>query len=366
MEGNDQKKRIAIACQGGGSHTAFTAGALKTLLTRGQARYDFVAFSGTSGGAICALLAWYGSLTGSLEKAVDLLDAFWRRDNSANTIPEGILNGWIVNSLRWQQETGFLTLQSPNFFSDLAQDQLRRAIERNVRFDEIDQRLVKPESPMLFAGAVDVLTGSSTTFRSHRRVETDEGPRFVFNQDPDTGITAQAVLASAAIPPIFGAVRIGRGVYWDGLFSQNPPVRDLPDASPDEIWIVQINPSRLVPEPEEPRPGDEPTTIANILDRRNELAGNLSLEQELRYIRKINELVRERKINELVDDDPPSGNKQDYRYIEVRPPIENRRSLDYASKLDRSPSFIQEMMAYGEEQAGSFMDDLPSSQEIND
>src|SRR3712207_8091012 len=59
------------------------------------------------------------------------------------------------------------------------------------------------------------------------------------------------------------------------------------------------------------RSGDEPTTIANILDRRNELAGNLSLEQELRYIRKINELVRERKINELVHDDPPSGNKQD-------------------------------------------------------
>src|SRR3712207_8871905 len=78
------------------------------------------------------------------------------------------------------------------------------------------------------------------------------------------------------------------------------------------------------------RSGDEPTTIANILDRRNELAGNLSLEQELRYIGKINELVRERKINELIDEAPPSGNKQDYKYIEVRPPIENRRPLDYA------------------------------------
>ncbi len=51
--------------------------------------------------------------------------------------------------------------------------------------------------------------------------------------------------------------------------------------------------------PEEPRPGDEPTKIANILDRRNELAGNLSLQQELRYIRKINELVRERRRTEV-------------------------------------------------------------------
>lgn len=46
MEGNDQKKRIEIACQGGGSHTAFTVGALKKLLTRGQARYDFVSCAG--------------------------------------------------------------------------------------------------------------------------------------------------------------------------------------------------------------------------------------------------------------------------------------------------------------------------------
>ncbi len=353
-----EKRRIAVACQGGGSHTAFTAGALRKLLTREQEEYEFVALSGTSGGAICALLAWYGLLTGGRDDASRLLKTFWTRDNSANTVSERLLNDWIVNSIRWQQETGFLVVQSPNFLSDLAQDGLRRYVEKNVRFDRIDEGLVRPTSPQLFVGAVDVLTGGLKTFRSHRRVETEGGPDFVFEDDPNSGITAEAILASAAIPPLFGAVRIGGSVYWDGLFSQNPPVRDLPDASPDEIWIIRINPTRLVPESDEPRPGDEPTKIANILDRRNELAGNLSLEQELRYIRKINELVRERKINELVDDDPPSRNKQEYSYVEVRPPIENRRPLDYATKLDRSPSFIREMMAYGEERADEFMDEL--------
>ena len=56
--------KVAIACQGGGSHTAFTAGVLKRLLSE-RARLDaggyrITALSGTSGGAICALLAWYG------------------------------------------------------------------------------------------------------------------------------------------------------------------------------------------------------------------------------------------------------------------------------------------------------------------
>ena len=40
-------------------------------------------------------------------------------------------------------------------------------------------------------------------------------------------ITADAVLASAAIPTLFRAVHEDGGVYWDGLFSQNPPVREL-------------------------------------------------------------------------------------------------------------------------------------------
>jgi NTE family protein len=359
MDSSGKRRKIAVACQGGGSHTAFTAGVLRRLLAREQGEYEFVAFSGTSGGAICALLTWYGLLTGGRDEAARLLETFWTRDNSANTLPERFLNDWIVNSTRWQQETGFLVEQSPNIFSDLAQDELGRSIERNVKFDRIDGDLVRPESPKLFVRAVEVITGGLKVFRSHKREETNLGePRFVFEDNPNDGITLDAVLASSAIPPLFRAVRIGRGVYWDGLFAQNPPVRDLPDAEPDEIWIIQINPSRLVPEADESRPGDEPTKIANILDRRNELAGNLSLEQELRYIRKINELVRERRINDLLDENPPSGNKREYRYVEVRKPIENRRPLDYATKLDRSSSSIQEMMTYGEEQADEFLDEL--------
>jgi len=49
------KLKIAIACQGGGSQTAFTAGALKTLCeARIGQEFDVVGISGTSGGAVCA------------------------------------------------------------------------------------------------------------------------------------------------------------------------------------------------------------------------------------------------------------------------------------------------------------------------
>ena len=43
--------KIAIACQGGGSQTAFTAGALKTLCeARIDDEFEVVGISGTSGG----------------------------------------------------------------------------------------------------------------------------------------------------------------------------------------------------------------------------------------------------------------------------------------------------------------------------
>ena len=62
-------KKVAIACQGGGTHAAFTWGVLTTILEAKKlwdARpedgdtFDIVAISGTSAGALCALATWYG------------------------------------------------------------------------------------------------------------------------------------------------------------------------------------------------------------------------------------------------------------------------------------------------------------------
>ncbi|MGH7800754.1 MAG: patatin-like phospholipase family protein [Thermodesulfobacteriota bacterium] len=309
MDKKDENRRIAIACQGGGSHTAFTAGVLKRIF---KEEYEIVGLSGTSGGAICALLAWYGLLMNDRDKAIELLDSFWM-DNSASSLWEKFLNEWVVTVSR-MQGTVSLPEVSPYFYPPWAQNELRGMLGRQVDFEKIET-LLKPSSPMLLISAVDVLSGR---FRVFKNAE----------------VTVDAILASAAIPTLFRAVHTDGGVYWDGLFSQNPPVRDLPDANPDEIWVVQINPERRE---------NEPKSVHEILDRRNELAGNLSLNQEIFFIEKINELVNKGLL---------IGSK--YKYIKVRP-IEMLRDLDYTSKLDRSPSFIQGMMAYGEEQADDFL-----------
>jgi NTE family protein len=64
-----ESTKVAIACQGGGSHTAFTAGVLKGLLREWDEGYELVGISGTSGGAFNALAAWYGLVTADEEAA---------------------------------------------------------------------------------------------------------------------------------------------------------------------------------------------------------------------------------------------------------------------------------------------------------
>jgi NTE family protein len=305
-------RNVAIACQGGGSHTAFTAGALQRLLSDDDHR--IVGLSGTSGGAVCALLTWYGLLTGGPAEAGALLQRFWEA-NSANTLSGRAANLWLVGLARLE---GWVALPqvSPYAYPEVARAALTGLLTDHVDFDRVARLQESPsaDDPLLLVGAVDVLSGAHRAFSSRRRE-----------------IDVAAVLASAAVPPLFRAVHTDGSAYWDGLFSQNPPVRELPDAAPDEIWVIRVNPRA--------RAG-EPKTVADMADRRNELSGNLSLEQELYFIGKVNEWA-----------DRLGGR---YRHIEVRE-IALDRDLALASKLDRRPAFIRGLLEDGRREAGRLL-----------
>lgn len=395
----NSRRRVAIACQGGGSHAAFTAGALDVLLNFFLERrddYEIVAFSGTSGGAVCAYLAW-SALSDqpdeqrATEEAISTLRSFWTVDNSAYwkaRDPGSTLDVLANNSLAllnlWravgEAASGVdLSVQLNPYDSQWQhwarhwRGRFKKTIEESVEKLGVEATADREaeEYPMLFIGAVNALTGEFHVFRSHK--ERNGG--FVLNKDEEDKISVDAVLASAAIPFVFEATHTGEavywgsssthdgereertytgeGVYWDGLYSQNPPVRDLADAEPDEIWVIQIDPEEIRKEPE---------ATADIEDRRNELAGNVSLNQELYFVRKINQLVK--RLGEwTVDERPvktirvprPGRREKTYKTIKVRR-IEITELLGFASKLDRSPSHLERLLRDGERQATSFLE----------
>jgi len=320
-EADDGPTKVAIACQGGGSHTAFTAGVLKGLLREWDDDHELVGISGTSGGAFNALAAWYGLVTDGEERAIELLDAIWE-DLAASRVSDQFVNNVLVG-LSHLQSTGLPTFSVSPYDvpgPELGKDEIREILERYVDFDALPD-LCDPRTPELVVGTVDINDGVFETFTNAE-------------------VTPQAILASAAVPSMFEAVEIDGHYHWDGLFSQNPPIDDLmtvdADRKPDELWVVQINPQQ--------REG-EPRTLAEIADRRNELSGNISLNQELRVIRRVNEWIDEGHL--------PA---EQFSKTEIHR-IQMSQAYHCSTKVDRSPSFLDELTERGETAAAEFLAD---------
>ena len=114
---------------------------------------------------------------------------------------------------------------------------------------------------------------------------------------------------------------------------------------PDEIWAILINPIRY---------RGEPTRMDTIRDRRNELAANISFQQEITFIGKINELVLE-----MPNYRRPG--KKKYLPIKIRVITmadEVADTLDYESKLSRNPSAIDHLVEHGQRRATEFLRNL--------
>ncbi len=349
------KTKIAIACQGGGSQTAFTAGVLKTFCENGvHQKYEIMSLSGTSGGAVCAALAWYGLLKAAQGDATpiqDRLTGFWEELTAQH--PEELhLDKWCADVLRmvnkgwmpmWElspaelpMQMAFAMLQSllpRRLFTDL-----KAMLVKHIDFVEA-RDLMRPDSPILVVGAADVLTGELKKFFSHK-----------------CEICVEAILASAAVPTLFPAVQIGEHYYWDGLFSDNPPIVELfrpavigNDHVPDEIWILQINPTTCKTLPTKP---------ADVVDRRNQMIGNMSFQHSLEYLNFINHLLVQKGFNEETLQRLGITRRDPVKIRFVRMSEELMDTLDYVTKLSRQPELIRRLMQDGEQQGRAFLKDL--------
>ena len=314
-------RRVAIACQGGGSHTAFTAGVLSRLLPDLPEDVEIVALSGTSGGAMCAALGWYGLVHDDHEPD-ELLRSFWA-ELAAESPTHRTANDWLQWGLGMRRWGIPLPEVSPyhNPAARWGQRELERVLEAHVDFEAIPGLLADDDSHLaLLISAIDVKSGELRLFRE------DE-------------LSPGALLASAAEPDLFEAVEVDGRHYWDGLFTKNPPIEafvtteDFPD--PDEVWLVKINPNER---------DRAPQSLHGIFNRRNELSGNIAMNAEIRFVETVNRWVE-------------AGYLPDrYTHTEIRT-IPLDRQLDWRTKLDRNPEFLTGLIEDGVEAAETFLDE---------
>ncbi len=401
-------RKIAIACQGGGIHGAFTCGVLDNILRakedeengigdkRSRRRFEIWGLSGTSAGALNAFMVWYGMMLkegqkGGYAAAREAVNSLW------DTFQVRKSGEWGINLLGQQayklQDLGIdIRPQYPPYFSDwLAWALGQWSAAENLIAPKADFGEVRPEfydfasllrtcapefpriqermeeiaknrkKPRLLIGAVEILSGDFEAFDSFMKKVEEIDPQQRQDlqnrteQEARRRISYEAVEASGTLPEIRRSQRIaglknieGQDVlYWDGLYSQNPPVSqfigDAPlEDVPDEIWVIRINPQRR---------NQEPLALHDIDDRRNELSGNLSLNQELTFIQAVNSWVRE--------DKERTGFAKNHKEIDIYMITMAKHlteSLDLGSKMNRDPAFVSELRQHGAERAAEFLD----------
>jgi NTE family protein len=324
-----------------------------------QDEFDITSLSGTSGGAVCAALVWYAIKRGE-QPVTKRLMAFWQ-DNTAQRPGERLFNHLIVEGLRMVNRgaapvlqlgpgsalmktmMGYATIGQRKEFADF-----EYLLRRHIDFDEIAAWGPQPAAPVLVLGAASVLSGKLAKFNSAK-----------------APIKMEHILSSCAVPNIFPAVEVDGDAYWDGLFSDNPPIDDLvrpamvgPGNIPREIWLIKINPTCRE---------SVPVQIDEIVDRRNQLEGNVSLFQNLKYIELINDMIMQGafkdaflkrfdftepvRIPKAFKDEP----EKPYHIPCIEMSDALQKTLDYEGKIDRSDRNIKTLIADGRIKAREFL-----------
>jgi NTE family protein len=261
------KKRISLALQGGGAHGAFTWGVLDLLLEDG--RLDIEAISGTSAGAMNAVVLADGWIEGGAEGAARGLETFWRSistDGKLSSAQRTIFDSFFRSAPMNGFGLGdfwlglFKQSASPYDFNPLNINPLKDFLEREIDF----ARVRACKDIRLFVAATNVESGKAKVFRGSE-------------------LTADHVMASACLPTVFQAVEIDDVPYWDGGYMGNPALYPLfYGTGTDDILLVQINPVERKGTPKNP---------VDIQNRLNEITFNATLLREMRAIDFVTRLI---------------------------------------------------------------------------
>jgi NTE family protein len=318
---NREPVLVDLALQGGGAHGAFTWGVLDRLLEEPWLRIDGI--SGTSAGAMNAVVLADGLAKGGAGDARTALETFWRKVSEAARLspfqrtPLDVLVGrWTLDySPAFVAMDLMSRLFSPYELNPGGANPLRDILAQTVDFDRVARAPVK-----LFVTATNVRTGRGRVFRN-------------------AAITPDVLLASACLPTMFQAIEIDGDSYWDGGYSGNPTITPLVrECTSKDTIIVQINPVE--------RPGT-PRTARDILNRLNEVSFNSVLLKELRMIALL------RKVANPGDSEGALWAGMRVHRVTSDVLVE----LGYSSKLNAEWDFLRMLRDAGRSSAETFVSD---------
>lgn len=198
------RPRLNLALQGGGAHGAFTWGVLQALLD--DHRIEFEGISGSSAGAMNAVVLADGWMKGGRDGAREGLTRFWTA--VGQQLPPAMVSQGLSDSIDLSPASkllaGWAGYFSPSQLNPFDLNPLRQLVAGLIDFERL-----RTASPFkLFVGTTQASSGQLRVFREHE-------------------LTVDVLLASACLPKIHHAIEIDGQPYWDGGYSANPAVFPL-------------------------------------------------------------------------------------------------------------------------------------------
>mgnify|MGYP006172512941 CR=1 FL=1 len=227
------RPRAGLVLTGGGARAAYQAGVLKAVrdILGNPAANPFPIVCGTSAGAINA--AALATMADDFTRAVASLLEFWehmRCELVYRTDPWHIMRA----GARWLAAMMLVSRRNP--VSLLDNEPLRELLDKHLDLARIQQHL---DSGALYAACVTAsgyTTGQSVSFfQGGSGLEGWER-----NQRIGAAVSLQVehLLASAALPFLFPAVKVHREYFGDGSMRQIAPVSPALHLGADRVLVV--------------------------------------------------------------------------------------------------------------------------------
>ncbi|MDR3155522.1 MAG: patatin-like phospholipase family protein [Holosporaceae bacterium] len=318
----ENKKRVAIAMQGGGAHGAFAWGVVDRLLE--DNRIEVVGASGTSAGGMNAASMIEGLIKGNNAGAKAKMNDYWREMSELSKK----LSPYQLNPLdkmakyyNLDHSMGYYIMGAvQSMFCPYEWNPANKNMFLEFIRDFFDFQAIRDNrEKKIFLGATHVKTGKVKIFSNDQ-------------------FCADALMASACLPFLYQSVKVDGEYYWDGGFIANPAIFPLIyDTPANDIILIQLTKTHR---------DDIPRTKAEVTDRLKEITYNGCLVHEMRSIYFITKLIDEGKI---VD---PSIKRISMHVIKNEDIF---KSLNLSSALDTDWDFLQMLKNEGRKTADRWL-----------
>jgi len=249
-----ERPRIGLVLTGGGARAAYQVGLVRHLAAR-MPEFHFDVLTGVSAGAINA--SFLASHPGSAAEATEDLSRVWLDLTPDHVFRDdgwslgGMVVRWLLNlasgGLRYRPQVRGLVDTSPlvghlaNVLGvETGNGRVLPGIAKNLDCGRLDAVAVT---------TVEWSTGHTVTWVQGRDIETWERPK---RRSERALLTLDHVLASASLPLIFPAVRIGNAWHGDGGVRLTSPLSPALHLGCDRLIAVSTRHEPPVPTPAAP------------------------------------------------------------------------------------------------------------------